>query len=244
MFLKVIACEIAFREICLVAATSPNLIELEFIEQGYHDVPQLGKPVIQAQIDAVEEGKFEAILVGYGLCNNMMEGIVSRHTPLVIPRAHDCITLFLGSKERYESCFYQHPGTYYYTSGWIECKQKRGKIVNRTPSMSAPKNSSYQKWVEEFGEEGAKYLLEVMGEWREKYSHGILIDFEFTQNLNLRQRVLEICRNNSWNFKELKGDLGLLQRWVDGLWSEDEFLTVKPGQSTCATYDKRIISAE
>ena len=30
--------------------------------------------------------------------------------------------------------------------------------------------------------------------------------------------------------KELKGDPGLMQRMVDGEWSDDEFLIVKPGQ--------------
>lgn len=241
MLLKVIACEIACREICLVSALSPNLVELEFLKQGYHDTPQLGKPAIQARIDAVEEGRFEAILIGYGLCNNMLAGITSRHTPLVVPRAHDCITFFLGSKERYETCFYQHPGTYYYTSGWLECRQRRGKVIDRTVSIS--NDNSYEKWVEKFGEEEAKYLLEVMNQWREKYSHGILIDFEFTQHLNLRQKVVEICRQNGWNFKELRGELGLLQRWVDGLWNEDEFLIVKPGQSICAMYDTKIINS-
>ena len=39
---------------------------------------------------------------------------------LVVPRAHDCITLFLGSKERYLDYFQTHPGVYFKTSGWIE----------------------------------------------------------------------------------------------------------------------------
>ena len=40
--------------------------------------------------------------------------------PLVIPRAHDCIALFMGSRQRYREYFDAHPGTYYRTSGWIE----------------------------------------------------------------------------------------------------------------------------
>ena len=36
MFLKVIACEISFREISFCAAQSPNIIDTEFLPQGYH----------------------------------------------------------------------------------------------------------------------------------------------------------------------------------------------------------------
>jgi hypothetical protein len=55
---------------------------------------------IQESIDRVDPARHEAVLLGYGLCNN---GVVGLHAPvpLVISRAHDCITLLLGSRERY-----------------------------------------------------------------------------------------------------------------------------------------------
>ena len=43
MFYKVIACEIAFRELCYAAAKSRNLIDFEFLTQGYHDIPGTGR---------------------------------------------------------------------------------------------------------------------------------------------------------------------------------------------------------
>ena len=39
MYLKVIACEIALREICAVAARSRSVLDLEFLPQGLHDAP-------------------------------------------------------------------------------------------------------------------------------------------------------------------------------------------------------------
>ena len=86
---KVIACEIAVREICQVAATSRNILDLEFLPQGYHDTPAKGQVEIQKRIDAVPEGKYDAILLGYGLCSSILTGLRTRHTRLVIPRAHD-----------------------------------------------------------------------------------------------------------------------------------------------------------
>ncbi|MBI4532295.1 MAG: DUF1638 domain-containing protein [Candidatus Latescibacteria bacterium] len=242
MFLKVIACEIAFREICSVAARSKNLVDFDFLSQGYHDNPDIGRTRIQEWIDAVEPGKFDAILLGYGLCNNMLVGIVARDLPLIIPRAHDCITFFLGSKERYSEHFFAHPGTYYYTSGWIEHRSRGGERVPKMQNSGLGREFTYQQLVEEYGEENAKYLMEVMGGWRNHYTHGTLIDYDFTKHLNLQSHVCEICRQNGWTYEQLEGDLCLLRRWIDGEWEEEDFLVIPPGQSIVATYDDRIIS--
>src|SRR5215831_9487195 len=98
MLLKVIACEIAVREFCYTAARSPNIIDLEFVDQGHHDMPCAGCKDLQDRINRVPAAKYDAIILGYGLCSNLVAGLSTPHTPLVIPRAHDCITLFLGSK--------------------------------------------------------------------------------------------------------------------------------------------------
>ncbi|MCX7825816.1 MAG: DUF1638 domain-containing protein, partial [Verrucomicrobiae bacterium] len=123
--LRVIACEIAVREICFAIARSRNIADVEFLDQGYHDTPASSRGKIQQRIDAVPAGKYDAILLGYGLCSNILVGLTTAHTPLVIPRAHDCITFFLGSKERYQQFFTSHPGSYYYTAGWLECRRRR-----------------------------------------------------------------------------------------------------------------------
>ncbi len=69
---------------------------------------------------AVDETKYDAVLLGYALCSNGLVGLTAGKIPLVLPRAHDCITLFLGSKERYLDYFQAHTGVYFKTSGWIE----------------------------------------------------------------------------------------------------------------------------
>ncbi len=284
MLLKIIACEISFREICMAAARSTNLVDFEFLTQGYHDNPDIGRALIQEKIDAVEDGKFDAILLGYALCNNMLVGLTARHIPLVIPRAHDCITFFLGSKERYSEYHAARPGTYYYTSGWLEHSKRRSERVpavgyganptlrsdtsgakstnpstmqeNPQPqpqSQESPESTqgagrgrmkSYQELVEEYGEENAKYVMEVLGNWIQNYTHGLFINFDFLKHLdNYRENVQNICRKNGWEYDEIDGDLSLFQRWLDGDWDERDFLVVQPGEIVSATYDERIINA-
>ncbi|MFA4030303.1 MAG: hypothetical protein GDYSWBUE_001945 [Candidatus Fervidibacterota bacterium] len=252
MFLKVIACEIARREICFVVAKSRNIVDLEFLPVGYHDEPQVGRGILQAHVDLVPKGQYDAILIGYGLCNTMLVGLTARDTRLVIPRAHDCITFFLGSKERYQQVFSANPGTYFYTAGWLElpkCKRREsdrhGLGRDELPSQNVPIafGKSFAELVEQYGEENALYILEVAHGWTQKYKCGMLISFDFTEHLGLREEVREICRQRGWEYRELKGDLGLLERWVDGQWDEAEFLIVQPGETVYATYDEQIIAA-
>jgi hypothetical protein len=247
VFLKVIACEIAVRELCQVAAGSRQLIDFEFLTQGYHDTPAAGRAEIQKRIDAAPAGKYDAILLGYGLCSNILAGITTPHTPLVIPRAHDCITLFLGSKERYQQCFAERPGTYYYTSGWLECSQRRGGKGAPWGGMALQLNASlnlmgnYEQWAQKYGEEQAKYLLAEMSRWSEAYSHGTLIDFDFVKHLRFDEQVRKICADKGWQYDEIGGDLRLFRKLLDGEWAEPDFLVVRPGQKVVPTFDERII---
>ena len=247
MFLKVIACEIAARELRYTAAHSRNLIDLEFLTQGHHDTPASGRQEIQARIEAVPAGKYDAIALGYGLCSSILAGLKSPHTQLVVPRAHDCITLFLGSKERYQKLFGDRPGTYYYTSGWLECAIRRGNKGSVWGGASLPANSSlnlqatYQQWVQKYGEDQANYLLEEMNRWTDVYSHGSLIHFDFLEHLELPRQVRKICAEKGWTYEQIPGDLSLFQRMLDGPWPEQEFLVVKPGQKIVATFDEKII---
>jgi len=249
MFLKVIACEIAVRELQHAAALAKNLVDLEFLTQGHHDTPTSGREEIQERINAVPAGKYDAILLGYGLCSNILVGLTSPHTQLVIPRAHDCISLFLGSKERYQKLFSDRPGTYYYTSGWLECATRRGNKGSIWGGASLPANSSlnlkatYEQWVKKYGEDQAKYLLEEMSRWTESYSHGSLIDFAFLKHLNLAEQVQKVCADKGWTYDEIPGDLSLFQKMVDGPWPEQYFLRVKPGQKVVASFDENIIAA-
>jgi hypothetical protein len=250
-FLKVIACEIALREISYVAAQSQHIVDLQFLTQGLHDHPSLGREEVQKQIDAVPTGKYDAILVGYALCGNIISGLKAAHTPLVIPRGHDCITFFLGSKERYQDMSESHPGSYYYTSGWLECLRRRGdraslldmRFLPTRAGLNTDTEGVYAQWVKKYGEEQAQYLMEVMGQWTDNYTHGVLIDYDFTQPLGLREEVQNLCQRRGWTFGRVTGDLKLLERWLGGEWDSESFLVVQPGETVAPSYNTSIIRA-
>lgn len=244
MFLKVIACEVAFREICFCAARSPNQMDLEFLSQGYHDNPEIGIQRIQDRIDAAAPDQYDAVLIGYGLCNNMLKGLRANTTRLIVPRAHDCITFFLGSKTRYDEFFAAHPGTYYYTSGWLEHRKRGGERPERRQNAEMGGDMSYDALVEKYGEDNARFLAETLGDWTRHYQRGVFIDFDFTTHLPYKEETREICDKRNWKYEEVPGDLDLLQRWLDGSWDASDFLQVEPGQTVVPSYETSIIQIE
>lgn len=251
-FFKVVACEIALREICHVVSRSPHIVDLDFVTQGLHDHPLPGRDKLQARIDAIPANRYDAILVGYALCGNIINGLQARHTPLVIPRAHDCITFFLGSRNRYQTLSETLPGAYYYTSGWVECLRRRGDsapsnhpaLLPTRPGANPGDDNTYRQWVEKYGEDNAKHLAEVMQHWLANYTHGVLIDFDFAKPLHLREQVQHLCTQRGWQFEEVEGDLRLLQRWVDGDWDDPTFLVVPPGHQVVPSHDHLVIRTE
>jgi hypothetical protein len=247
MRIKVVACEVVGRELYWCAARARHAVDVTLMPQGLHDNSDLCRGRLQEMIEAAGPDRYDALVLGYGLCNNSLVGVQAGRIPMIVPRAHDCITLLLGSKERYARLFAQRPGTYWFSSGWIECRQKEGeRIEPRLNSGLGPtyKRGNYDELAAKYGEENAKYLVEFMSGWEKHYTHGTLIEFDFNRRLGLAKRVREICREKAWRFDTVKGSLALMRAGLDGLWRPEQFLTIEPGRVVRASYDAGILSSE
>jgi len=167
-------------------------------------------------------------------------GLTARTIPLVLPRAHDCITLFLGSKERYLEYFENTPGVYFKTSGWIERGETAGRLSQLTFGKSGA-GFSFENLVEKYGEENAQYLWETLAPNYRQFTYiemGVEPDDRFERHT--RDRAAE----RGWIFEKLQGDMRLIEKLVAGDWDESEFLIVPPGRRIVAHYDERIVGAE
>ena len=94
-------------------------------------------------LEAVKAEQYDAILMGYALCSNGLVGLKADNVPLVLPRAHDCITLFLGNKEKYLDYFQSNPGVYFKTSGWIERGEQLEQLGPESIQSQSGMNQSY-----------------------------------------------------------------------------------------------------
>ena len=211
------------REAYFCAARSKNVVDVVLMKQGLHDTPdELRREVRKALENTADiQGRpYDASLLGYGLCSNGIVGL-SAKIPIVVPRGHDCITLLLGSKEKYQEYFDSHRGIYWYSTGWIEDGKQPSK--ERYETLLA-------EYKEKYGEDNAKYLMEVEQDWITQYNWATYIDWGLPNTQRYKDYAKRCAEFLNWNFDELKGSPALMQRLLDGDWSESDFLVVEPGQ--------------
>ncbi|HOJ61606.1 MAG TPA: DUF1638 domain-containing protein [bacterium] len=245
MRLKLISCEIFYREMCAAAARSRNQVDIEFLPKGLHDI---GCEKMLARLNEalarVDSARYEAVLLGYGLCNNGLVGLRAPSIPLVIPRAHDCITLFLGSKERYQRYFESHGGVFFETTGWLERGRDNGELHQLSIQKIQGLDQTYEELVARYGEENARYLHEQLGGMTRNYKQITFIEMGLEPDGRFEDQARHMAAGRGWAFEKIQGDMGLIQRLMDGPWDEAEFLVVPPGWRVAAEYSDQILIRE
>ena len=235
-----LACAVFERECKFCIQKSTNNIDLKIIDQGLHDIgEQKMSYALQTEIDAANQQKYDAILLAYGLCNNGIRGLHAT-IPMVVPRAHDCITLLMGSKERYRQYFNENPGTFYHSVGWIE--NAKSHFDNPQSTTAEMGLATYREYVEKYGEENARYLMETMGDWLTHYSKLAYIDTHVADNDDLINQSRATAAQRGWDFEIINGSLELILRLVNGLWDPDDFLVIPPGKTIAPANDDTIIT--
>ena len=240
--LKLIACEILYREMCAAVARSKNRVDVEFLPKGLHDIGQEGMSRrLRAAVAAVDQTEYDAVLMGYALCSNGLVGLSAGKVPLVVPRAHDCITLFLGSKERYLEYFHANPGVYFKTSGWIERGSQLSQGDGRPIRFTEGRTPSYEDLVARYGEENAGFLYQSLREMTHNYRQLTFIEMGIEPDGRFEEQTRRDAAAQNWAFEKLAGDMGLVQALVDGPWDDDRFLVVPPGHRVAPSFDEAII---
>ncbi len=242
---RVISCSVFRREMAEAARRSPCHIDLTFLPKGLHEIDcSLMRKRIQEEINDVDEADYDAILLGYGVCNNGSTGLTAGTIPLVISRAHDCITLLMGSKERYLDYFQENPGVYFKSSGWIEGSRNSDEINQLSISTRNGLNASYEEMVEKYGEENARYLQSTLTDQTRHYGQITFIEMGVEPDDRFEHQARKEAEQRGWRFEKMRGNLSLIQRLLNGDWNERDFLVVPPGRSTDASYGKDIITTK
>ncbi len=199
--LLVLACSVMEKEFLQFQNAHMEFI---FLDYGLHRTPGQMAEAIQAVIERASKQVYDGIVLGYGLCSNGIEGICSPKHPLIIPRIHDCISLFLGSPETYRQQSSIHPGTYYLTPGWIEKGQ--------TPI------SKFESYAQSYGEETARWVLH---EEMKHYTRIVFIDtgvYPTEPYRTIAQRNAEFL---GISYEEFKGSRELFKTLLHGPWGKD-----------------------
>jgi hypothetical protein len=242
--LKLIACNVFQREACWCLSKTPHLVDPVFVELGLHVNPAYLRERLQSLIDAedAQDIRHDAVLLLYGLCGNAAVGLQARRTPIIIPRAHDCATVLLGSAARYEAVFADNPSRPFSSIGYLE----RGSETYRTEGgYTGGVGDTYEAYVEKYGEDNAKYLWQTLHPIRED-EPALFIDVAETSNSEAmaRARVRLESDGNQRAWKVESGNIRMIQQLIDGVWPDEEYLVIPPFHSTQGVYDlKQVIAA-
>jgi hypothetical protein len=243
MRILLIGCEVIIRELCDAITHSPHVVDAKFLSKGLHDLgPRAMRGALQAAIDEADAAaeKYDAIALGYGLCGNGLAGLEARSIPLVLPRAHDCITLLMGSRTEFERYFQDHPGVYYRSAGWVE----RGADLEPLARTQTGIGYTLEALIERYGEDNGRYLYEELTRYRQTYQQLTFIETGIEPDGRFEAQAQAEAVEKGWRFEKVRGDLGLFRGLLTGEWDEASFVVVPPGYRIVARPDQGIVSAE
>jgi hypothetical protein len=214
---KLLACAVVVEEL---RARLPAGIECETLDFGLHRSPELLRAKLQETID--RSVGYESIVLAYGLCGMAVVGLRSATATLVVPRADDCIAIFLGSRDAYLKEQNDHPGSLFLSKGWIE-----GRIDDISPTANV-----LQTLVTKYGEERAMRMMSVY-QARQPLRHYQRLAFITTSGESNLDHYKGVARARASNlglhYDEIQGSTAFMDKIAAGSW-DDEFMVAAPGR--------------
>lgn len=208
-----IVCEVLSDEI---AGRVPADVDVHVIAMGLHDYPKKLHQELQETINTLEqEHCYQVIILGFGLCSEGVVGLQARRAKLVVPRADDCIALFLGSMESYREQFKRAPGTYYYTK----------KNIDKDCGPLAMFLGRHE-WTRNYDSETAQWIA---CEMIRHYTRIVLIDTGTDGLAPYEEHARQAAAVFKIQFEMLPGTLSLLDQLLHGPW-DNQFVKVEAGK--------------
>ena len=246
MRLRAIICEVFTREIEDILPRCANQVDVEIVTMGLHDLGASMTPLLQQRIDPADTSGYDAIILGYALCGRGTDGLRAGRTPLVLPRAHDCIGVLMGSRQKHQAYFENHPGVYYRSRGWIDF-QRAGQRLQpawATGRGQLGERRTLEELIAQYGEDNGKFLFEQFNAYRRKYSGLTYISTGPSGEEASREKAREESQREGWVFEEVSGSRRLLEQLVNGEWSAEDFLIVPPGATVRASFNDGIVESQ
>lgn len=234
--LALLACRVFEQEIALHARGAMHIAEVRFFEIGLHDRPDQLRVTLQENLDAVTaRTDIEAVVLAYGLCGRGTAGLRPLRHKLVIPRAHDCITVFMGSKEAYAEHQRRCPTCYYYTPGWNRARRVPGP--ERLEAMRV-------ELAAKFEPDDVEFLVETEREQLALHDTATYLELG-TADAEVEAAYARKCADwLGWKFEHRHSDPTLLRDLLWGNWDAERFQIIEPGMQLGHAPDEAIMRAE
>jgi len=230
--IALIACRVFEEEILRHGGSAPHIAETRLLEVGLHDHPDNLRKVLQTEVDRFDSrDDIEAIVLAYALCGRGTAGLRAGRHPLVIPRGHDCMTVFMGGKEKFACQQAANPDSYYFTPGWMK--------ANRTPGP-ARLESLRAEFSKNFDPDDVEFLLESEKANWAQHGRAVYLDLD-TLGADEKAAEAEAAADSlGWKFERIPGDPKLFQDLLAGRWDVERFQIIQPNAILDHSPDERI----
>ena len=228
----IIGCGVLASDITHIVREKNLKVKMNFLPGGLHNTPDVLRSRLQNAIDqAAADPLCSRIVVGYGVCGKGTIGIRAPGVPLVFPRVHDCIALFMGSDQAYRKEFEKYPGTFYISAGWyrekgIPREKEPEKIWVGTESMGC------RELKDKYGEKNGGRIIDFFSSWQHNYQRAAFIDTGIGTEKRSAEHARKMAEKYNWKFERITGNLSLLTRLLTQDISDREIVVVPPGHVT------------
>lgn len=234
--IALLACSVFEKEIALLAGDAPHIVETRFYEIALHDRPDVLRATLQNELSAMDSrDDIEAVALIYGLCGLGTAGLRAGRHPFILPRAHDCIAVFMGNKEAYAKHQSACPTCYYYTPGWNRARRVPGP--DRLAAMQV-------EYAQQFDADDVDFLIDSEKQTWAMHDTATYIDLG-TEDAEPEAAYAKQCADSlGWKFEHIRGDQTLLSDLLWGRWDDSRFQTIAPGTMLGHSPDERILRSE
>jgi hypothetical protein len=204
----IVACETLKQELLAVMEKRGCDYPVIWVDAGKHTWPDKLRVAVQEAIDGIPPS-CGTILLLFGFCGNAMVGIETRGHRLVMPKAADCIPLFIGSLRERET---YGTRTYFFTEGYL----------NSGGSMLSDASRIYER----YGEEDGLYILKKM---LGHYQDFAVVNTGVFDVDAIKARVDDFAKPLEIPVKLIPGSLRFIDALLAGDWQDTAFLVLEPG---------------
>ncbi len=224
----VIACAVLAADMKFHARSQGMDLDYTFLEAGLHNNPKRLKEKLQAAIDDISDRQDgDRIIIGYGVCGKGSIGVRSRQIPLVIPKVHDCIALFLGGDPAYKAQFEKFPGTYYLSAGW--CEENTEPISQRRQQVwMGPDKVEYDDLLKSHGKDTADTTFKFFNSWQNNYQRAAFIETVAKSSSEYEAQAREMAQTYGWEYEKILGSHTLIAKMMTADHTDDQVLFVPP----------------
>ncbi|MBN2039183.1 MAG: DUF1638 domain-containing protein [Spirochaetes bacterium] len=224
----VIACSVLALDLKHSAEKEGLDLNYEFLEAGLHNNPELLREKVQAAVDKASCSElYDRIIIGYGICGKGTVGIQAGNVPLVIPKVHDCISLFLGGDREYKAQFKKYPGTIYLSAGWCEGTMESDPQGEQYAYFGDQK-LKFDDLAEKYGKNTAKLTFNFLNTWQKNYQRAAFIETDSKSSAKYEAMAKNMAEAFNWKYEKIKGSHSLINKLITAKETTKEILFVPP----------------